>query len=51
MTSESTVSEPAIDDGFRPLRVQAIEHDTDDSVVVTFFCWLAASLAVASVSA
>lgn len=25
-----------IDDGFRPLRVAAIEHDTDDSVVITF---------------
>ncbi len=25
-----------IDDGFRPLRVTAIEHDTDDSILVTF---------------
>ena len=26
---------PDFEDGFRPLRVVAIEHDTDDSVVVT----------------
>ena len=28
--------EPVIDDGFRPLRVTAVDHDTDDSVIVTF---------------
>lgn len=32
-----TALEPTeLDDGFRPLRVIAIDHDTDDSVVVTF---------------
>ncbi len=31
-----TDPEATIDDGFRPLRVEAVEHDTDDSVVITF---------------
>jgi ring-1,2-phenylacetyl-CoA epoxidase subunit PaaE len=39
MTTEringETHDEP-VDDGFRPLRVAAVDHDTDDSVVVTF---------------
>jgi ring-1,2-phenylacetyl-CoA epoxidase subunit PaaE len=34
-TTDADLDVP-IDDGFRPLRVAAIEHDTDDSVVVTF---------------
>ncbi len=36
MTGSDTSTEPAIDDGFRKLRVVSVEHDTDDSVVVTF---------------
>jgi len=36
-TAASADSDNArFEDGFRPLRVVAIEHDTDDSVVVTF---------------
>ncbi len=31
-----TADAPDLDDGFRPLRVAAIDHDTNDSVVVTF---------------
>lgn len=34
-TTDLPGGEP-IDDGFRPLRVAAIEHDTDDSIIVTF---------------
>ena len=37
MTDTRTDTDPIeLDDGFRPLRVISIEHDTDDSVVVTF---------------
>ncbi len=37
MTATDTDTGAApLDDGFRPLRVAAIDHDTDDSVLVTF---------------
>ena len=39
MTTDQITSDTQdgpIDDGFRPLRVAAVEHDTDDSVVITF---------------
>ncbi len=36
MPQPSDQIDTIIDDGFRPLRVTAIDHDTDDSVVVTF---------------
>ena len=35
-SADSDSDSPQFEDGFRPLRVVAIEHDTDDSVVVTF---------------
>jgi ring-1,2-phenylacetyl-CoA epoxidase subunit PaaE len=36
MTEMADATDGELDDGFTPLRVSAIAHDTDDSVVVTF---------------